>query len=84
MQLEGVRISWTSKDKANTGWESCQWVGRGAVQSSPCRGLARGAQIGTTMGENRGKTQGPIKVQKTKSKKGGHPRGAYTKQKKNI
>ena len=63
MQLEGVRISWASKDKANTGCESCQWVGKGAVQTSPRRGLARGVPIGTIMGEIRGKTEGPIKVQ---------------------
>ena len=66
MQLEGVRISWASKDKANTGCESCQWVGKGAVQTSPRRGLARGVPIGTIMGENRGKTEGPIKVQNQK------------------
>ena len=53
MQLEGVRISWASRDKANTRWESCQWVGKGAVQNSPRRGLARGVPIGTTMGEIR-------------------------------
>ena len=57
MQLEGVRISWASKDKVNTGCESCQWVGKGAVQASPRRGLARGVPNGTIMGENRGKTK---------------------------
>ena len=57
MQLEGVRISWASKDKANTGRESCQWVGKGAVQASPRRGLARGVPNGTIMGENRRKTK---------------------------
>ena len=57
MQLEGVRISWASKDKVNTGCESCQWVGKGAVQASPRRGLARGVPNGTIMGENRGETK---------------------------
>ena len=66
MQLEGVRISWASKYKVNTGCESCQWVGKGAVQASPRRGLARGVPNGTIMGENRRKTKWPIKVQNQK------------------
>ena len=59
MQLEGVRISWASKDKVNTGRESCQWVGKGAVQASPRSRLARGVPnaVYHAMGENRGKTK---------------------------
>ena len=68
MQLEGVRISWASKDKANTGWESCQWVGKGAVQASPRRGLARGVPNGTIMGGDRKKNQ--VTHQSSKPKPG--------------
>ena len=68
MQLEGVRISWASKDKVNTGCESCQWVGKGAVQASPRRGLARGVPNGTIMGGNRKKNQ--VTHQSSKPKPG--------------
>ena len=79
MQLEGVRISWASKYKVNTGCESCQWVGKGAVQASPRRGLARGVPNGTIMGGNRKKKPSDPSKFKTKTRKGGHPGKAYTK-----
>ena len=83
MQLEGVRISWTSKDKANTRWESCQWVGKGAVQNSPRRGLARGVPIGTTMGENREKPGDPSKF-KNKNPRKADTLGKHTQKQKNL
>ena len=83
MQLEGVRISWTSKDKASTRWESCQWVGKGAVQNSPRRGLARGVPIGTTMGENREKPRDPSKF-KNKNPRKADTLGKHSQKQKNI
>ena len=77
MQLEGVRLSWASKRRANTGWESCQWVGRGAVQSSPCRGLAHGVQAEQQWVE-RGKPMDPSEF-KTKPQRRRTLRKAYTK-----
>ena len=77
MQLEGIRLSWASKGRANTGWESCQWVGRGAVQSSPCRGLAHGVQAEQQWVE-RGKPKDPSEF-KTKPQRRRTLRKAYTK-----
>ena len=77
MQLEGIRLSWASKGRANTGWESCQWVGRGAVQSSPCRGLAHGVQAEQQWVE-RGKPMDPSEF-KTKPQRRRTLRKAYTK-----